>query len=204
MSIPTNLSIASVKYNGVSIPLNGGSGGATQHTIHLEFSDGTDTDIEVGYDDSFVGSLITETKPKTYGQKSITLAQLDNVTWYEPVIIPLNTELIDYTECTQGYYIGDDGDIYENEWIWVSDYTAVDSSMTFSYTASYWYYIGLYDDSHNFLRAIYVYSDGTVDQSDGNTGHGTLSGNKLPQDVAYVRLCGTAANSSKMSLIRTA
>lgn len=61
----------------------GGSGGLTQHEIHLEFSDSTDTDIEVDYDDSWVGSLITSTTPVTYGAKTVTLAQLDGVTWYQ-------------------------------------------------------------------------------------------------------------------------
>lgn len=73
-------------YNKLGVKLTGtgsGGGGATEHTIHLEFSDSTDTDIEVDYDDSWVGSLITTTTPSTYGAKTVTLAQLDGVTWYE-------------------------------------------------------------------------------------------------------------------------
>ena len=72
-------------YNKLGVLLTGtggGGGGATQHTIHLEFSDSTDADIEVDYDDAWVGSLITSTEPTTYGQKTVDSAALDNVVWY--------------------------------------------------------------------------------------------------------------------------
>lgn len=180
-----------------------GGGGATQHVIHLEFSDNTDTDIEVDYDDSWVGSLITSTRPQTYGLKTIDSAALDNTVWYQRPIIPLNTELVDYTQSTADYAIGQDGEAFPQEWSYASDYIAVDPSMTFSYTNYYWFYIGCYDESYNVVRAIYVMTDGTADPDDGNTGHGTLSGAKL-SGVAYVRLCGSGNNSDKMSLIRTA
>ena len=64
---------------------NGGSPSATQHIIHLEFSDSTDTDIDVYYDDSLIGTMITAYQPSTwtYGNKTVVLAQLDNVTWYD-------------------------------------------------------------------------------------------------------------------------
>lgn len=57
---------------------------ATAHTIYFEFSDGTDTTITAYYDDSFISNAITATTPTTYGQKTVTLAQLDGVTWYPP------------------------------------------------------------------------------------------------------------------------
>lgn len=185
------------------ISVGGGGGGATQHTIHLEFSDSTDTDIDVYYDDSWVGSLITSTRPQTYGLKTIDSAALDNTTWYQRPIIPLNTELVDYAQSTADYAIGQDGEAFPQEWSYASDYIAVDPSMTFSYTNYYWFYIGCYDESYNVVRTIYVMTDGTADPDDGNTGHGTLSGAKL-SGVAYVRLCGASNNSDKMSLIRTA
>ena len=75
--------------------------------------------------------------------------------------------------------------------------------MTFSYTCYYWYYVACYDDSHNLVRTIYAMTDSTADENDGNTGHGTLSGNEL-LGVYYVRLCGYPNNSDKISLIRTA
>ena len=61
----------------------GGGSGLTQHTIHLEFTDSTDTDIEVDYDDALIGTMITAYEPTTYGGKTVTLAQLDGVTWYQ-------------------------------------------------------------------------------------------------------------------------
>ena len=60
----------------------GGGGGATQHTIHLEFTDSTDTDIDVYYDDSLISTMITAYEPITYGQKTVDVAELDGVAWY--------------------------------------------------------------------------------------------------------------------------
>lgn len=60
----------------------GGTPSATAHTIYFEFSDNTNTTITAYWDDSFISDAITETVPTTYGQKTVTLAQLDGVTWY--------------------------------------------------------------------------------------------------------------------------
>ena len=70
-------------YSSVTVNVSGGSPSATQHEIHLEFSDSTDTDIDVYYDDALISTMITAYEPTTYGQKTVTLAQLDGVTWYE-------------------------------------------------------------------------------------------------------------------------
>lgn len=188
-------------YSSVVVNVSGGSPSATQHTIYLEFSDNTNTTIPVYYNDSAVGSMITQSKPVTYGQKTVTLAQLDGVTWYEPVNIPIGVELIDYTKLTQGYAIDDDGDLTENEWSYASDYTEVDPSMTFSYTGWYWYYIGVYDDNKVVLRTIYCMTDSTQDPEQGNNGHGTLSGYKL-SNAKYIRISGSGGGG--ISLIRTA
>lgn len=185
---------------------SGGGGGATQHTIHLEFTDSTDTDIEVDYDDALIATMLTAYGPGTwmYNSKQVLEAQLDGVTFYEATIIPLNTQLVDYTTCSSGYAIGDEAQVYEQEWSYVTDYIAIDPSMTFSYKAYLWFYIGFYDESHNPLSALYVYSDGTQDPTYNNTGYGTLSGLKIPSTAKYVRLCGEGAGSNYISLIRTA
>lgn len=60
----------------------GGGGGATQHVIHFEFTDSTDTDINVYYDDSLISTMITAYTPETYGQKTVDTASLDGVAWY--------------------------------------------------------------------------------------------------------------------------
>ena len=60
----------------------GATPSATRHTIYFEFTDETNETVYVYYDNSFVGSAITATTPTTYGQKTVTLAQLDGVTWY--------------------------------------------------------------------------------------------------------------------------
>lgn len=65
---------------------SGGGGGLTQHTIHLEFTDSTDTDIEVDYDNALLATLITAYEPTgdwTYNNKTVDSAALDNVVWYQ-------------------------------------------------------------------------------------------------------------------------
>ena len=61
----------------------GGTPSATQHTILFEFEDETSTSITAYYDSAFISDAITATTPTTYGSKTVTLAQLDGVTWYE-------------------------------------------------------------------------------------------------------------------------
>lgn len=191
--------------NGVKLTgTGGGGGGATEHTVHLEFSDSTDTDIEVDYDDAWVGSLITSTTPSTYGAKTVTLAQLDGVTWYELVPVPIGVELIDYTATTKDKGINSSGEVETAEWLYVSDYTPIESSMTFTYRNSQWYYIGFYDENHNAVGTIYPYTDGTPVPDDNNTSYGTLTPAKIPATAKYIRLCGTWYDSDHMSLIRTA
>ena len=70
-------------YSSVTVNVSGGTPSATQHTIYFEFSDNTNTTINSWYDSSFISDAITATTPATYGQKTVTLAQLDGVTWYE-------------------------------------------------------------------------------------------------------------------------
>lgn len=183
--------------------LGSGTPSATAHTIYFEFTDGTNASIVVYYDNSFVGSAITATKPVTYNNKTVTLAQLDGVTWYEPVSIPIGVELIDYSKLTANTAINNQGQVESTEWYYTSDYTVVDPSMTFEYTASYWHYIGVYDENKNVLRTIYAYQDSTVSSQDSNIGLGTLSGSELT-NAKYVRICSSYQNSSGMSLIRTA
>ena len=60
----------------------GGTPSATSHTIYFEFTDNTNTTITGYWDDSFISNAITATTPTTYGQKTVTLAQFDGVTWY--------------------------------------------------------------------------------------------------------------------------
>ena len=57
----------------------------TQHTINLAFSDNTDTDIDVYYSDSLIGTMITAYEPSswTYNNKTVYVAELDNVEWYD-------------------------------------------------------------------------------------------------------------------------
>ena len=182
----------------------GGGGGATQHTIHLEFSDSTDTDIEVDYDDALIATMITSYEPVTYGGKTVVLAQLDGVTWYEPTPVPIGVELIDYTATTRDMAIDSSGAAVVAEWFYCSDYTPIEPSMTFSYRNAQWYYIGFYDESKNAVGTIYPYTDGTPDPDDNNTSYGVLTPAKIPATAKYIRLCGTWYDSDHMSLIRTA
>ena len=184
---------------------SGGSPSATQHAIYFEFSDSTNTTINAWYNDSFISNAITATTPTTYNNKTVTLAQLDGTTWYEPQNIPLNTELIDFTKIVVGYVIdGDNGEETTSQWSCCSDYTVIDPTMTFSYIGYRWYYIGFYDSSKTFISSIYMaYASGTLS---GDYLHGTLSGSDIPSNAMYIRISTNPTNpsSSQLSLIRTA
>ena len=185
----------------------GGSPSATQHTIHLEFSDSTDTDISVYYDDSLLGTMITAYEPSTwtYSSKTVTLAQLDNVTWYDKQSIPIGVELIDFTKLTEDYVINSSGQAVAEQWYCASDYTPIESGMTFSYSGCRWFYLGFYDSTKSPISTIYIFNDTTESSLTSNLGEGTLSGNEIPQNAAYVRITGVNYQGAyHLSLIRTA
>lgn len=173
---------------------------ATHHVIHLEFTDSTDTDIDVYYDDALIGTMITSYEPTTYGGKTVTLAQLDGVTWYEPAVIPIGVQLVDMSKATEHYVINSSGEAVPEQWYFVTDYTPVAPGMTFSYTGCLWYYVGIYDENKQVLRTVYIYNDATQNPSYSNLGDGTLSGSELT-GAAFVRITST---SGYASLIRTA
>ena len=183
---------------------------ATDHVIHLEFSDSTDTDINVYYNDALLGTMITAYTPRTwtYSSKQVVLAQLDNTTWYEYMTIPLNTELVDYTTVTSDYNLDADGTVKEAQWYGVTDYIPIDSEMVFSYKANMWGYSAFYDSSKAFLSSFNPYYIGeSADPNDSNVAVGTLGGTgiAIPSTAAYIRM-GTMANpdNTVCSLIRTA
>ena len=166
-----------------------GSGGssATQHSIYFEFIDSTNATIPIYYDDSSISSVITISKPSTYNNKQVTLAQLDGTTWYSPKAIPLNTQLIDYTKMKDHYGIsGDDGTEEEYEWSSVTDYIPIDRNMTFSYVNYKWFGLYFYDTNKTYIRYFVPNDDATViDEYD--RGHGTLDSGNIPSGAEYVR-----------------
>ena len=54
----------------------------TQHMVHLEFTDSTDTDMSAYYSNSLIGTMITTYTPTTYNNKTVDTAELDEVEWY--------------------------------------------------------------------------------------------------------------------------
>lgn len=201
----TMTEVANTYGTGVVITSAQGAGpSATRHTIYFEFEDESSTTIYAYYDSAFVGNAITATTPTTYDNKTVTSAQLDGVEWYSynPSAIPLNTELIDYSKVTNNMAIYSDGSIQETEWIGVSDYTAIDPAMTFTFKGNCWYYIAFYDSSKALLGVLYIYDNSTVS---GNVGTGTLSPSNIPAGAAWVRIsCDNNPNANELSLIRTA
>lgn len=97
----------------------GGSPSATQHTIYFEFEDNTNTTLYAWYDETFVDDAITATTPTTYGGKTVTLAQLDGVTWYQytpgqwETVWNANTQFL--TESSPPYY----------PYCWISDLSSI-------------------------------------------------------------------------------
>lgn len=184
----------------------GGTPSATQHTIYFEFSDETTTTITAYYDSSFISDAIRATTPTTYGGKTVTLAQLDGVTWYEVSgDIPLNTELVDYSAVRAGYIVGYSGAIEAGEsWECVTDYIPIDSSMTFTFKMRDWYEFGLYDANKNAVQAYNAHD--IADSSENDIATGTLNSSRIPSTAKYVVLVGNPYNlsSNTLSLIRTA
>ena len=184
---------------------SGGTPSATQHTIYFEFSDSTDTTITAYWDDSFISNSITATTPTTYGGKTVTLAQLDGVTWYEVSDdIPLNTELVDYSAVITNRTVGDNGTITTGEsWDAISDYIPIDPSMTFTFKTNKWYNVGFYNSSKNVVRV--VYGSDIETSSSNDTSIGTLNASNIPSTAAYIILSGNSYSlQTTMSLIRTA
>lgn len=120
--------------------------------------------------------------------------------------IPLNTELVDYTAITSGYYVDDDGTIVAGDpWNCITDYLPIDSSMTFSFICASWYGVGFYDVSKNLIRG-YIANDIPSSTVSGDYVHGTLTSSVIPSNAAYVVLTGNpySLSSNTLSLIRTA
>lgn len=61
---------------------SGNAPSATSHTIYFEFTDETDETIIGYWNGTFISDAVTATTPTTYDSKTVTLAQLDGVTWY--------------------------------------------------------------------------------------------------------------------------
>ena len=182
-----------------------GQGGpsATAHTIYFEFSDGTDTTLTGYWDSTFISDAIKATTPTTYGQKTVTLAELDGVAWYEPAAIPLNTQLIDFAAVKNDYIINASGEEEYYQWTSVSDYTRIDPSMTFTFKGYQWFYIGFYDASKNPISTIFI--NDNKDSLTGEIATGTLTPAKIPSNAVYVRIDSLYnPDSSELSLIRTA
>lgn len=182
-----------------------GTPSATAHTILFEFEDETTTTITAYYDSSFISDAIRATTPTAYGGKTVTLAQLDGVTWYEVSgDIPLNTELVDYNAVRAGYYVDDNGAIIAGEsWDCITDYIQIEPSMTFSFKSRAWYGIGFYNSSKSLIRG-YVAND--IGTASGEVVTGTITPSIIPSNAAYIVLTGNQYNLSanSLSLIRTA
>lgn len=84
ISITTNGTHDVTNYASAVVSVSGGGStpSATQHVIHLEFSDETNANVNVYYDDTAFSSIITSSKPTTYNTKTVESASLDGVQWY--------------------------------------------------------------------------------------------------------------------------
>lgn len=183
----------------------GGTPSATAHTIEFEFTDSTSTTLTGYWDGTFISDAIRATTPTEYGGKTVSSASLDGVAWYETSgDIPLNTELVDYTAVRTGFYLDDYGTITSGEaWDCITDYIAIDPSMTFSFKSRAWYGIGFFDSSKNRVGG-YVAND--LGTASGEVVTGTITPSVIPSNAAYIVLTGNPyqLTSNALSLIRTA
>lgn len=181
---------------------NGGTPSATAHTIYFEFSDNTNTTITAYWDGTFISDAIRATTPKTYNNKTVTLAQLDGTTWYEPADIPLNTQLVDYNAVRTGYDVDADGSIVTSEtWNCVTDYMAINSVMVFSFACMQYANIGFYDKNMSPIKT--VVANDIKDSAADYVAYGTLRAPTIPINAAYVVLQGNSYGIEQLSLIRT-
>ena len=180
-----------------------GSPSATQHTILFEFTDETTQSITGYWDSSFISDAIRATTPTTVNGKTVASAQFDGVTWYEPANIPIGVQLIDYDDVLTGYNINADGSITSSEpWNCVTDYTEIDSSMTFTFACSQYADIGFYDKYKSTIRT--VVANDIKDSAEDYVAFGTLDSSIIPAGAAYIVMQGNSYDIEKLSLIRTA
>lgn len=183
---------------------NGGTPSATAHTIYFEFSDGTDTTLAGYWNSPFISDAIRATKPVTYNNKQVSVAQLDGVTWYTPTTIPIGEELVDYEAVIAGHYVSKDGSIVEGDaWNCVTDYIPIDASMTFTFKCTQYANIGFYDSNKTAIMT--VFADNIKESADDYVASGTLTSSIIPVDADYIVLQGnTYSIEESLSLIRTA
>lgn len=148
------------------------------------------------------------------GGGSVTVTDEANATGITCVIttsstpssdIPLNTQLIAFGDIVNGYIIdGSNGNETAREAACCSDFTKIDSSMTFSFIGYEWFDMAFYDTNKTFIRGSMQYY--YADTFDGEYAHGTLDSSQIPSNAKYVRLSSYPTNpdSSRISLIRTA
>lgn len=181
---------------------SGGSPSQSQHTILFEFEDTTSASITAYWDGTFISDAIRATTPTTYNNKTVTLAQLDGTTWYEPADIPLNTQLVDYNAVRTGYGVEADGSIITSEaWNCVTDYMAIGSAMVFSFACNQYSNIGFYDKNMSPIKV--VVANDIKDSAADYVAYGTLSSPTIPINAAYVVLQGNSYGIESLSLIRT-
>ena len=185
---------------------NGGTPSQTQHTLYWEYSDNTSETETAYWDGTFISDAIRATVPTTHNNKTVTLAELDGVAWYEPSAIPLNTQLINFSALNVGYQVADNGSLEASQWLSCSDYTPVDPSMTFSFACKTWANGAFYDASYNTLRVFGGNDYGDTSPDDSNTSIGVFNSSNIPATAAYVRMTAEGRNpgTTQLSLIRTA
>lgn len=121
--------------------------------------------------------------------------------------IPLNTQLIDFTAVTMHSVLnGNDGTVESgHEGSFVSDYTLIDSTMTFTYIGYQWFDMAFYDANKTYISG--MMQNTYADSVENEYVTGTLTPARIPSNAAYIRLCSYltySINDSHMSLIRTA
>lgn len=100
----------------------GATPSVTRHTLYFEYEDGTTETVYIYYDDTLVGTGITATTPTTRNNKTVTLAQLDGVTWYSYTPTPTPSETWELIH--SGDYYPNAEDPYGYFWVSeMADYT---------------------------------------------------------------------------------
>lgn len=106
---------------------NSSSSVAASHTIQLIFSDNTNADIDVYYNDNFLNTIITNFTPSTYNGKNIKTAYLDGIAWYD------NSWETIYEDSVR--WFKDDNNTYP--YCWISDLTDINIEVGSTWRITY-------------------------------------------------------------------
>lgn len=195
--------------NIVVVDTDSGSGTLAAHTITFELRDGSTANIQVGYNDALISTMITSYVPEKYNNKNVLSGSLDGVEWFNLSAIPFDTELIDFTTAKMGTLVDKNTGLQVQDSntssSCCSDFIPIDPGMTFELMAYHWYNVVFYNEDKQRVGYIYLHDTATAPQGGGQFWTLILNSSNIPANAAYIRInTYLEPTADHMSLIRIA